>query len=74
MYMSPFCAWCNKARAWFKKKKIKLEERDITESTHGQFRDEIIEKTGQMAVPVIDIDGKIFVGFDEKTLEKEIKG
>ena len=73
IYMTPTCPWCKKTMEWFKKKKIKFEECDVAESQNGRFRDEVLEKTGQLAVPVIDVDGKIVIGFNEKELEEAIK-
>lgn len=72
IYTTPTCKWCQKLREWLKSKKIKYEERDIAESQNKTFRDELIEKSGQLAVPVIDIDGKIIIGFDEKKLEEAL--
>ena len=53
-----------------KKKKLPYEDCDISESQNKTFRDELLDKSGQLAVPMIDIDGKIIVGFDERLLEK----
>ena len=72
MYMTPKCEWCKKAKQWFKKKKIKVEELDIVEPQHQPLRDEILHKTGQFITPTFDIDGKIIVGFDEEELEKAL--
>ena len=69
-YTIPTCEWCEKLKAWLKKKRIKYEDRDLAESQNKKFRDEILQKSGQMSVPVIDVDGKIIVGFNEKELEK----
>ena len=71
IYTTPTCPWCEKLKAWLKKRRLHFEERDTTLET--RYYDEVIEKTGQMAVPVIDIEGKILVGFDEKALEKAIE-
>jgi len=61
------------AKDFFKEHGVKFTERDVvTDSTAGP---EAIQKSGQMGVPVIDIDGKIVMGFDEPQLRKllEIK-
>ncbi len=73
MYITQTCPWCQKAKIWLRKKKLRYEERDISESQNGKFRDEILEKTGQMSVPVIEINGQIIMGFDEKKLEELTK-
>lgn len=72
IYITPTCLWCQKLKEWLKKKKLSYEECDISESQNDKFRDELIEKSGQIGVPVIDIDGIIIVGFNEKKLEEMI--
>ena len=64
VYMTPTCTWCKKLKEWLHKNRIKFEERDTTEES--EWRDELLEKSNQLAVPVIDVDGKIIIGFDEK--------
>jgi len=68
MYMTPTCHWCQKAKEWLKKNKISFQELDLSES--DTYRDELIEKSHQMAIPVFDIDGQIIIGFDEKRMEE----
>lgn len=67
IYTLPTCSWCVKLKEWLKKKKVSFQEFDLIEEENA--RDEIIEKSGQMSVPVIEIDGKILIGFNEKKLE-----
>lgn len=50
--------------------KVIYQEVDITQDKVG--RTEMVERTGQMAVPVIDIDGELGVGFDEKWLKQKL--
>jgi len=50
-----------------KKKKLQFQEFDVFES--DKARDELIEKSAQVGVPMIDIDGTIIIGFDEAKLE-----
>lgn len=68
IYTSPTCLWCKKLKEWLKKNKVAFQDFDLSEEE--KYRDEVIERSHQMAVPVIDIDGKIIVGFDEKQLEE----
>jgi len=70
VYSTPTCPFCKQLKEWLKKKKIAFEDIDVIES--DKARDELIEKSGQMAVPVTDIDGTIIVGFDEKKLEEAL--
>ncbi len=56
------------AKEFFKQNNISYEEKDV--SVDDSAREAMIEKSGQLGVPVIDIDGKIIVGFDEEELLK----
>ena len=71
LYLTPTDPWCKKAKEWLKKKKVSFEECDVEES--DKFRDEMLEKSGQLAIPLIDFDGKIIIGFQEKALEEALK-
>ena len=71
VYSTPTCPWCAKAKDYLKKKKIEFRDVDITEE--DKDREEMIDKSGQMGVPVIDIDGTIIVGFNPKEIEKALK-
>ena len=70
VYITPTCIWCKKLEEYLKKKKISFEKRDVTEET--VYRDELLEKSAQLATPVIDIDGKIIIGFEEKLIEEAL--
>jgi len=63
VYSTPTCHFCHLAKDFFKEKEIKYEEFDV--ATDLVKRKEMIDKSGQMGVPVIDIGGDIVVGFDE---------
>lgn len=67
IYTSPTCHWCKKLKEWLKKKRLAYIEHDVVESETA--RDEVIDKSGKMALPLIEIDGQVIVGFDEKRLE-----
>ena len=71
VYSTPTCPWCVKAKEYFKEKGIKFEDIDV--SVDKEIASEMVEKSGQMGVPVIDIDGKIIVGFDKDAIEKELE-
>lgn len=68
IYTTPACVYCKMTKAFFKEHTIAYEERDV--STDTAARDEMIAKSNQMGVPVIDIDGKILVGFDKGGLSE----
>jgi glutaredoxin-like YruB-family protein len=66
IYSTPTCVYCKMAKALFEEKKIPFEEKDV--ALDEAARSEMVEKSGQLGVPVIDIDGKIVVGFDRTKL------
>ena len=70
IYTTPTCSWCVKLKEWLKKKKYAFQELDVTEE--DVYSDEMLAKSGQLAVPVIDIDGTIIVGFHEQKIEEAI--
>lgn len=68
IYTTPTCAYCKMAKAFFKEHNVSYEERDV--SSDAKARAEMMSKSNQMAVPVIDIDGQMTVGFDKERLSK----
>jgi len=67
IYRTETCPWCHKVVEFLKEHKIKFKEIDV--GRDQKAAKEMIEKSGQMGVPVIDIDGKIIVGFDKEALK-----
>jgi glutaredoxin len=53
------------------KHKVKYTDKNVAEDHDAQH--EMIDKSGQMGVPVIDIDGTIVVGFDQEKIKKTMK-
>jgi len=71
VYSTPLCPWCIKVKELLKENKIHFE--DINISLNKGAAGEAIKKSGQTGVPVIEIDGKILVGFDEDKLKELLK-
>lgn len=71
IYTNPHCPFSDQAKKFFKKKKIKFEE--LTLFKEAETRLEMIDKSFQMATPVIELDEELIIGFDEKKLAKLIK-
>ncbi|MBU1111895.1 MAG: glutaredoxin family protein [archaeon] len=71
IYSTPTCPWCKKTKEWMKEKKVKFTDIDVTEE--DKDREEMIDKSGQLGVPVIDIDGEIIIGFQPKKFEAALK-
>lgn len=70
IYSLPTCPFCNQAKAFFKEHDVEFE--DINVENDKKSQDEMVEKSGQRGTPVIDIDGKILVGFEEDKLKKAL--
>tara|TARA_Y100000310_G_C20531500_1_gene738692 strand:+ start:593 stop:826 length:234 start_codon:yes stop_codon:yes gene_type:complete len=71
VYSTPTCPWCQKVKAWLKEKEIKFTEFNVADDEAAQK--EMVEKSGQMGVPVIIIDDKEpIVGFDEGKLKEAL--
>jgi len=68
VYSTPTCPWCTRTKDFLSSNNIEFENIDVSSDTEASR--EMIEKSGQMAVPVIDIDGTIVVGFDEAKLRE----
>ncbi len=66
IYSTPTCAYCAMAKQFLKENDISFE--DVNVAADRQALQEMIQKTGQMGVPVIEVDGKIMVGFNRKVL------
>ena len=66
VYSTPTCPYCNLLKDWLTEKKVDFENIDV--SVNREKAEEMIKKTGQMGVPVTDIDGKIIIGFDKDQL------
>lgn len=71
IYSTPSCVYCNAAKKFFAEKGVAYTEHDV--ATDMQKRQEMIEKSGQMGVPVLDIGGELVVGWNEPKI-KELLG
>ncbi len=71
VYSTSTCPWCIKAKEFFKEKGVEVEEVDV--GANQEAAQEMMEKSGQMGVPVMDINGKIIVGFDQAAIEEAMK-
>lgn len=71
VYSTPTCPWCKKVKDFLKENNKEFEDLDV--SSDAKARDEMIEKSGQMGVPVLDINGTIIVGFDIDKINQALK-
>ena len=70
IYTTPTCSWCARTKEFFREHKVKYEEVNV--AVDEKAAEEMIDKSGQMGVPVTEIDGQIIVGFDEPKLKKTL--
>ncbi|MDO8655809.1 MAG: glutaredoxin domain-containing protein [Nanoarchaeota archaeon] len=70
IYTTQTCPWCTKTKDFLKKNKIKYTAIDV--SSNQKAAQEMMKKSGQMGVPVLDINGKIIVGFDPEGIIKAV--
>ena len=70
IYSTPSCVYCVMAKDFFSKNNIHYVEHDVAEDEKA--REEMVRKSHQLGVPVIDIDGEIHVGFNRPELEKAL--
>ena len=68
IYTTPTCVYCKMTKDFFKENNVAYEEKDV--SVDAAARDEMVAKSNQMGVPVIDIDGELTIGFDKERILK----
>jgi len=66
IYSTPTCPYCIRAKQFLKENGIAFEDVDV--SRDASAGEEMIQKSGQMGVPVLDIDGEIIIGFDKEKI------
>jgi glutaredoxin-like YruB-family protein len=71
VYSTPTCPYCKMAKAHLDEKGIKYQDFDVTQDAAA--KDEMIEKSGQMGVPVLTVDGELVIGFDRERLDNLLK-
>ena len=68
IYSTPTCPWCMRAKQFLKENNIDFQDYDV--SSDQQAAEEMIRISGQMGVPVLDIEGEIIVGFDKERIKQ----
>jgi len=68
IYSTPTCPYCVTLKEFLREKSIEFEDVNVAEDREA--REEMIHKSGQMGVPVVDIDGEIVIGFDKQKISK----
>ena len=70
VYSTTTCPYCVRAKQFLKENNITFQDIDV--SSDQAAADEMIRKSGQMGVPVLDIDGHIIVGFDKERIKQAL--
>ena len=70
VYSTPSCVYCRMAKEFFKKNNVAFTEHNVAEDMKAQ--EEMIAKSHQLGVPVIDVNGEIFVGLDKAGIAKAL--
>jgi len=71
VYSTPTCPYCVTLKQYLKEHDIEFEDIDV--ASDERARNEMVEKSGQMGVPVVDIDGQIVIGFDREKIKDLLK-
>ncbi len=70
LYSTPTCAYCRKAKDYLRQQKVQFTEYNV--ASDQVKADEMVRKSGQMGVPVIDVNGRIIVGFNQPEIERAL--
>lgn len=70
IYTTPICVYCKSAKDYFKSKNLRYEEVGLVGNQEAQRL--VVSKTGSIAVPIIEINGKFIVGFNRGEIDKAL--
>ena len=71
VYSTPVCPYCHMVKDYLKEKGVEFEDIDV--AADREEAKKMIEKSGQMGVPQIEINGRIIVGFNKEAIDKELE-
>lgn len=70
IYSTPSCSYCNLAKQYLSQKGIPYTDYNV--AAQPDKADEMLRKSGQMGVPVLDVNGRVIVGFNQGEIEKAL--
>lgn len=70
IYSTPTCPWCKRAKRLLDDNHVSYQDFNVAEDIAA--REEMMRKSGRMAVPVIEIDGEVTVGYDEAWMKQKL--
>ena len=68
VFTTPTCPWCQRAKQYLRQQRVSYREVDVSRDA-AAARD-LVRRTGQMGVPVVEIDGRPVVGFDQRAIDR----
>jgi glutaredoxin 3 len=71
IYSTPACVYCKTLKEYLKKRDIKFSDIDV--ASNEKELEHMIKISGQMGVPVVDIDGEVIIGFDKQKIDELLK-
>ena len=70
VYSTPTCTYCTQIKQYFRDRQVKFVDYDV--SRDQRKGEEMVHKSNQTGVPVVDFNGTIIVGFDRSRLDRLI--
>ncbi len=70
VYSAPWCVYCKMVKSYLDESKVKYTEIDVSADDAG--KDDMVKKSGQLSIPVVDIDGEIIIGFNKPAIKKAL--
>lgn len=71
VYSAAWCGFCHAAKDYLEKRGIKYVDKDVEHDP--EHAKEAVQKSGQMGIPVLDIEGTIIIGFDKPKIDQALK-
>lgn len=71
VYSADWCGFCHAVKEYFKKLGVEYTEKDV--ESDPALAQEAVEKSGQMGIPVVDIEGNIIIGFDRPKIDAALR-
>ena len=70
VFSSPTCVWCARAKSYLRSQGVPFRDVDVSRDRAAAY--DLVRRTGQMGVPVIEIDGQAIVGFDQDRIDRAL--
>lgn len=68
VFSTSTCPYCVTLKEFLKENNVEFEDIDVSQDKNAL--DEMVKKSGQMGVPVVEIDGQIIIGFDKEKISE----